>query len=386
MTLPLDTAQPSNSRRYDLDWLRVIAFGLLIFYHVGMFYVTWNWHVKSVHMSSAAQPLMVVINPWRLALLFFISGIAIRFASDKQKITTFTASRSFRLFIPIVVGMFFVVAPQSYFQLRQADIIEPGFGAFYSGYLAEDESYGISTPTWNHLWYVVYLFVYGLLLAPFFPLLRRIANSRALTWFFASNLRVIFLTAIPFVLYTYLLNPLFPTTHNLTEDWANHAHSLTILLLGYMVAKNDGFWRVIGRVWPVTAAAVVILLAYRLWVIDAWKVWMQHSALAPIVGPSWETVETYYAWLSILTLLGLAQRFLNRPSAVLRYLTGAVFCYYILHQTITVSAGYWLTRQGLGVWTEFLLVTGATALGCALGYEILRRIPWVRIGFGIKQR
>ena len=27
-----------HTRRYDLDWLRIIAFGLLIFYHVGMFY------------------------------------------------------------------------------------------------------------------------------------------------------------------------------------------------------------------------------------------------------------------------------------------------------------------------------------------------------------
>ena len=26
-------------RRYDLDWLRIVVFGLLILFHVGMFYV-----------------------------------------------------------------------------------------------------------------------------------------------------------------------------------------------------------------------------------------------------------------------------------------------------------------------------------------------------------
>jgi glucans biosynthesis protein C len=31
--------QHLSTRRYDLDWLRVIAFLLLIFYHIGMFYV-----------------------------------------------------------------------------------------------------------------------------------------------------------------------------------------------------------------------------------------------------------------------------------------------------------------------------------------------------------
>jgi peptidoglycan/LPS O-acetylase OafA/YrhL len=35
-----------GERRYDLDWVRIVAFLLLIFYHVGMYYVTWDWHVS----------------------------------------------------------------------------------------------------------------------------------------------------------------------------------------------------------------------------------------------------------------------------------------------------------------------------------------------------
>ena len=30
-----------------MDWIRVLVFGLLIFYHVGMFYVPWGWHIKN---------------------------------------------------------------------------------------------------------------------------------------------------------------------------------------------------------------------------------------------------------------------------------------------------------------------------------------------------
>ncbi len=52
MTLP----NTIPDRRIDLDWLRIAAFGLLIFYHVGMFYVTWGFHVKSAHAGSAAEP------------------------------------------------------------------------------------------------------------------------------------------------------------------------------------------------------------------------------------------------------------------------------------------------------------------------------------------
>jgi len=53
----------SDTRRYDLDWLRVIAFGFLIFYHIGMFYVTWDWHVKSPFASDVLEPVMRLINP-----------------------------------------------------------------------------------------------------------------------------------------------------------------------------------------------------------------------------------------------------------------------------------------------------------------------------------
>ncbi len=57
-----------GERRYDLDWVRIGAFMLLIFYHVGMYYVSWDWHVKSVHASHTIEPLMLLTNPWRLSL------------------------------------------------------------------------------------------------------------------------------------------------------------------------------------------------------------------------------------------------------------------------------------------------------------------------------
>ena len=74
----------TDARRHDLDWLRIAAFGLLILYHVGMFYVSWPWHAKSAHapVTSLEMP-MRLIGGWRLPLLFVISGVALRFAFDK---------------------------------------------------------------------------------------------------------------------------------------------------------------------------------------------------------------------------------------------------------------------------------------------------------------
>jgi glucan biosynthesis protein C len=83
----------SPSRLVYLDWIRVAAFGLLMLYHVGMFYVTWDWHVKSAHASHALEPLMLLTNPWRLTLLFLVSGAATRFMADKLSVGALAGRR-----------------------------------------------------------------------------------------------------------------------------------------------------------------------------------------------------------------------------------------------------------------------------------------------------
>src|SRR5258708_24206270 len=65
-----------SERRVDLDWVRIGAFGLLIFYHVGMLYVSWGFHINSVHRITALEPLMLVLNPCRLSSLFLVSCAA----------------------------------------------------------------------------------------------------------------------------------------------------------------------------------------------------------------------------------------------------------------------------------------------------------------------
>ena len=376
------------TRRYDLDWLRIIAFGLLIFYHIGMFFNTEGWHAKSGHANDSFEPIMWLSSPWRLPLLFFISGVALRFLSDKLGSANFARERFVRLFPVILFGMYVVVAPQTYVELLGASEIGPDVWTFYSGYAFQwDGPWSVHTPTWNHLWYVVYLFVYSLLLAPLIPLLRAGADSpfmRGVGELFArpvvGPVLLIVIPIIPFLVIRFTLAEQFPTTHALLDDWANHAGSLTILLYGYVFAKNAALWRAIDRALTIIGLLTLALFVFLLvtyinfeaaFLID-WLAWT--ARIARIV----------FAWGIILTLAGLAQRFLNHDGPVLRYLTQAIFPFYILHQTITVTAGYYLAQMGFGVWTEFAVITAATVGGCAFGFEIIRRVVWLRPVFGLK--
>jgi len=376
------------TRRYDLDWLRIIAFGLLILYHIGMFFNTEGWHAKSLGANDTMEPLMWLSSPWRLPLLFFVSGVAIRFLSDKLGSARFAVDRSWRLFPVILFGMYVVVAPQTYVELRSAGEIEAGLVNFYQGYAFEwDGPWSIHTPTWNHLWYVVYLFVYSLLLAPLFPLLRRLADSSVMQaagqWTARQGVAaflLILVPLVPLIVIRFALVPEFPTTHDLFNDWANHAQSLTMVLLGYFLAKNNGLWSGIDRILPVAAGITVAAALFLFWSYSSWDVaaenpvWLWTARIGRIV----------FAWTIILSLVGLARIYLTGDGPVRRYLTEAIFPYYILHQTITVVAGYALSGLGLGVWVEFVLLVAVTAGGCAVGFEIIRRIPFLRPVMGLK--
>ena len=384
--MPAVHPAPAFPRRYDLDWLRVIAFGLLILYHTGMFYVTWDVHVKSVHAGPSAEWLMLLLNPWRLALLFFISGVALRFLADKLGPGRLSRERARRLGLPIIFGMAVIVAPQSWLQLVENGEFKGSFWQFWPHYLDFHQDFSIITPTWNHLWYVVYLLVYTLILAPVAPFLSRWMagpGERVTAFLFHGPPGIAVLgigLLLPHYLILYTLDPLFPTTHALTNDWANHAHSFLLLLTGFLLAKDRNFWNAVRLALPIALTLALILGTAQTWVR------FHRDLMTDTAWTIYEAGRTLYAWMAILSLLGLAQRYLNRPSRTLTYMTEAIFPWYILHQTITVMAGYWLTRQGLPVWVEAPLVILATFGGCAVLHElVIRRVGFLRPVFGLKR-
>jgi hypothetical protein len=83
-------------------------------------------------------------------------------------------------------------------------------------------------------------------------------------------------------------------------------------------------------------------------------------------------------------VLGFAQRWLNRESPARRYLTDAVFPYYIVHQTAIILIAHELRGLGLAAWLEAAIVIAGTAMACAATDEVVRRIRVLRPLFGLR--
>ena len=105
-----------HERLVYVDWLRIGAFALLVLYHVGMLYVPWDFHVKQLPTHAALEPLMRLTNPWRMSLLFVVSGLATGLMLGRPGLAR---ERSKRLLLPLLFGMAVIVPPQAWLQVRE---------------------------------------------------------------------------------------------------------------------------------------------------------------------------------------------------------------------------------------------------------------------------
>ncbi|MBO9560294.1 MAG: acyltransferase family protein [Caulobacter sp.] len=380
-------------RRHDLDWIRVGAFFLLILYHVGMFYVPWDWHVKSPHPVEVLEPVMLLTNPWRLTLLFLVSGAATRFMADKTTAGRLTKARAARLLPPLLFAMVVIVPPQSYYQVVEYIAAHPGtpltvdhFWTRYitaSGHWCGTDGKCLITPTWNHMWFVAYLFVYTLALAGLLLIWRRLGEHIQAGAERALNGLGLFIWPILFLgLMRTWLYPRFGETHALIDDPYVHAVSFSAFLLGFGLAKSEALRdRLVAARWP---ALVLALMAYIGWASFVWTYRGETPVPPPGLKEAMRFVHPVEAWCAIVAILGFGAKHLNRGGAALRYLTLGVFPFYLVHQTLIVVMAHHLAKLGLPQPLEALILIVATFAGCFATYEIVRRIPGVRILFGLK--
>jgi len=375
-----------GERRYDLDWVRIGAFMLLIFYHVGMYYVTWDWHVKSPHSSETIEPLMMLTSPWRLSLLFLISGVATGYLLDRQGVRGFLGQRSIRLLVPLLFGMAVIVPPQSYLQVVEkagyagsyVDFLRLYFSA-YHGFCKGSDC--LILPTWNHLWFVAYLWVYTVVLYVGVRLIPGIsAGLRGFAEHRLTGVGVLLWPAAYLVIARFALVDLFPANHALVGDWYNHAVYGAIFLLGFSLAGTRAPWIALERVRWGALGVAVLGWAY----LCAYKGIYEHASEVPRLA--WMTARVIYGveqWSAIAAVLGFARRHLVHDSAARRYLTTAIFPVYILHQTIIVVCAHSLQPAHIDPGVEGPLLVLVTAALSFLGYEAIRRIRWVRPLFGL---
>jgi len=367
----LATTQPQE--RYDfLDWLRVIAIFVLFFFHTGMIFVGWGWHVVNSQTIPSLEWPMDIAHRLRMPLLFVIAGAGMWFALQRRSTGLFLRERTKKLLLPLIVGMFLVVPPQIYYERLLHGQWTGGYLDFYLTRVLQFHFYPAGDFSWHHLWFILYLYVYVLLLLPAMLWWKRTAKHIAPgKW--------LFLLGIPLGINEALLKLRFPETHNLVSDWYIFNHYLLLTAYGYFMASMPGVWKWLSdfRRWSLAMGLAAFFLLISLFTTGI----ILHDSLIDRVG------SNLFTWLWLMVFLGYGYRYLSRTNRVLAWAKDASYPFYIMHQTIIVAIGYYVIQCAWGPWMKYVAILLLSMGACFVLYEgCVRRFAVLRLAFGMREK
>lgn len=356
----------TDSRRYDLDWLRVIAFGVLIYFHAAVAFLP-----SGIPMTINAEPSLELtiavafLHQFRLALLFFVSGCGVYFALRSRDRRAFFKERSVKLLIPLGFGIVALVPLMVYLEKLYIGVSFDSYGHFYAQYFTHGV-YPNGNLSWHHFWFLAYLYLFCLLGWPIFKRMRGehgLRRASALAQRFDLYGWGIYRFILPLLLVEILLRPLFPGFRDLIHDWASFTHWFLIFLAGYVFALDRRLLETAQRLRNQSLIAALIISTALFW-----SFWVpEKSGLHPFKDDQLDvlryllfcTLRIASVWLWILVCVGQAAYFLNKPSSMLSALNRAVYPVFCLHLPVLVILEYFILPMDWSVWIKFLLISNA---------------------------
>lgn len=366
------------TRQYDIDWLRIILILSVFVFHIGMIFNSWDWHVKNDHKYRELRYLMAFLHYWRMPLLFFISGAGTFYALGVRSSTQYLKERFKRLVIPLTAGIFILVPVQVYIEKSNLyDSLVDFYPEMFNGI------YPAGNFSWHHLWFIAYLFIMALFLAPFIGFVRGVRFRSFQQWLEKKVTKILGLNLflIPLFLSQIILRPFFPgETHALVDDWAFFAFNLIFFLAGFVLLSS----RVIGEA----------IKAQRWWYLGESVLATGFMFLTPslfsernALDTVWDCAAIVVSWSCSITAIGFARRYLNRDSRIRKLANEAIYPFYLLHQPIIVVLGYFMVRWDLPDLLKALSITlSSFILSVSIYWWLIRPFNAMRILFGMKPR
>jgi len=365
-------------RRADLDWLRVIAFGLLILYHAGLAWTGWGWHLNSTETLPWLAEIMRFTNRWRIPLIYMIAGGAVGLALAHRGVGSFAIDRLRRLLLPLVFGVLVIVPPQIYLERLY-------YGQFTGSFLEWlPQAYDSGNLAWVHLWFVGYIFVLSFVLLPVFLWMRTLQGREVQARLAKAMARksLHWLMAVPLMIVMLVLGPISSNAQYLIGDWYGIGLAAVLMIYGDFVFNTPEMLALLQRrCWTAVAVGLVSFVVLDVVIFHLMPGERVRLFGLPVYAPL--SALNMTAWL--FAGIGLGSRYLTRRPPFLSRATEALYPFYLLHQTVTVAAVYLLLTFHVPALPGYLLTVlatfGVTWLIYAGG---VRPWPWVRPLFGMK--
>lgn len=373
-----------GGRQYFLDWIRVLAFAFLIFYHTALMFVDWGFHIESGHNSTLLKTIMLLTSNWRLDVLFVVSGVAISYMTVKMPLKAFVWQRVIKLYVPLLFAIAVVVAPQAYYEAIQKGVFIGDFWSFWTSHyftFSWDERMQAPFPTYNHMWYVLYLFHYTLALLPiiiFFNSQKGIELlSRFENWL-SSGAKILWL---PLAIYGafYLAIDDHDITHAFYNDLYGHFVYFFAVILGFLFLRMPKVWQSFAR--SRRLSLVLGIIGYSMILTMFFLPELRFPIDRTLV---WDAAGLLVKWCWLALVIGYAKTYLSFGNQFLSYCNSMVYPFFILHQTVIIVLGFYVIGWGLSGPMELSVIVFGTFLFCYLITEfVIKKVYVFRLLFGM---
>lgn len=379
-----------NKRLYYLDWLRVLAFGLLFLFHSWRPFDHFPWHIKNEEQTIAFDILTIFTHGWRMFLIFLVSGagtwLAMRARKDK-----FMMDRVKRLLVPFLFGILLIIPPQRFYEWVMFGEFTGDYMAFLSAYPAQQlgANMGASLLLWfghlgTHIWYLPFLFVMTLLSLPLLKAIRDgKVNFTKLKKIMSTRLGI-FILVIPMVVFRLVLKPVFPEY----TDWADFLVYLWPFLYGFIFMADQEFLDIVKkRMWLFLNVGVLASTTF-IYMSSLGDQYIQ-AYLAPefnLLHVSTSIIAMIIALSWIMFFLALFARTMNFNHKLLIPANISILPIYVLHQSLIIVFGYYIVGTELNPWVKFLAIAFSAIPVSILLYKLIQTNNLTRFLFGLKPK
>jgi peptidoglycan/LPS O-acetylase OafA/YrhL len=363
-------------RRYDLDWLRVMGILFVFVYHSTRFYNVEEWKIKNDIWYPSVEVWNGFATSFMMPLMFAISGASLFYALGKGGFGKFLKDKVLRLLVPLLVCVFTHASFQEYLAAKTHGIFSGNYFQFLPQY------YHFDKIAWEgeHLWYLLYLFMFSIILYPLMNWLKGKGRN------FLTKLDG--MIAKTGVLYTLMLPPLllfvllgFDSPLMASNGGYPYIAYLWILLLGFLIVSDERVQEKIRQLrWVSTLIGLAMVIGFCiLYTLTTNKDTISLNLVLAIL------MRIFGGWICVLGIFCLGMQYLTSRTPTLDYANEAVLPFYIFHQTVLLVVGYFVLQWVLPEVLEWAVIVVISFAIIMVFYEFaVRRFNVMRFLFGMK--
>jgi len=355
----------------NLRWISILA--LFPFHAAFVFSAGWyGYYVLSAHPSSIAYLFTVSVEPWIMPLLFCIAGMSTKFALMKRTPLAYLKERFSKLLVPFLTGLVVVCPVIAFYAMKfhtgYTGTFAGAFIHFFTSVLAGNPNGLNGDFSTDHLWFILALFIISVVTLAAILL----GRWRAVPALNPEKIGLPILGVLFIPLWLLNFIGIYETGYSLVSYLALFLIGYSLIALDEVQGRLEQYWAILLALWILLTTSVMVIGGL---ILGHSEVFWGFSPFYVLTG-----------WTGVLALIGAGRHLLDVTNPYIAYLGAASYPVYILHQAVLVAIAYYTVKLSIPAALQFAVIVTFSIVLTFACYEVLRRMPGIRVLFGVKNR